>query len=210
VITGTCTVYELRRYTLRPETFDEFVQLFETHLLDTQDAVGMQVVGQFRDLDRPDAFVWIRAFTDMERRREALTAFYYGPVWAQHAKAANAMMIDSDDVLLLEPADGRPGLAEQVGPRPPLGSALDGSAEFEVLICASDRNRERPSGGHTLPTLRTLHTPNTFPQLPVHEDRDVVVTLTRLADAAHRSSAGALDPTAQRLRLRPTPRSALR
>lgn len=206
----TCTVYELRQYTLQPGTREAFIQLFETHLLETQDASGMRVLGQFRDLDRPDAFVWIRAFTDMERRREALTAFYGGPVWAAHGAEANAMMIDSDDVLLLEPAESGPGIAERIGPRPPLDSAPDGSAEFEVVICPSDLDREQLSGGDALPALRTLHAPNTFPRLPVHEDRDVVVTVMRFADAAPRSAAEALGPAAQRLRLTPTTRSALR
>ena len=49
-------------------------------------------------------FVWLRGFDGMEARKDALTAFYDGPVWAAHRDAANATMIDSDDVLLLKPA----------------------------------------------------------------------------------------------------------
>jgi quinol monooxygenase YgiN len=229
-----CAVYELRRYTLHPGTRDEFVRLFEAELLDTQDTAGMQVLGQFHDADRPDTFVWIRGFTDMERRREALTAFYYGPVWAAHSTAANAMMIDSDDVLLLEPA-GVEQLAERVGPRPPLGAAAAGTAEIEVAVhplrpadtdIFLDRAAtvQQRSGGEPLPALQTLHTPNTFPQLPVHEDRHVAVTLTRHADPAaadrlraepaYQAALAELDRLAtgpvHRLRLTPTPRSALR
>ena len=221
----TCTVYELRKYTLRPGTREAFIELFETHLLDTQDATGMHVLGQFRDADRPDAFVWIRAFTDMERRRESLTAFYSGPVWAAHGAEANAMMIDSDDVLLLEPVDGGPGLAEQVGPRPPIGATSDGTAEIDVVVCPlrpEDTNSylertggvQQRLGGRALPSLQTLHTPNTFPQLPVHEDVHVAVTLTRFDEPPRRAAADELDALAigpvQRMHLTPTPRSALR
>ena len=39
----------------------------------------MTVIGQFRDLDNPDSFVWLRGFADMESRRKALGAFYSGP-----------------------------------------------------------------------------------------------------------------------------------
>ena len=220
-----CRVYELRQYTLRPGAREAFIELFETQLLDTQDATGMHVLGQFRDLDRPDAFVWMRAFTDMERRRESLTAFYGGPVWAAHGAAANAMMIDSDDVLLLESVDGGPGLAEQVGPRPPLGSTSDATAEIEVVVCPlrpedttsylhGVAHVQRQLGGHALAALQTLHAPNTFPQLPVHEDRHVAVTLTRFEQPPHRAAADEFDALAtgpvQRLRLTPTPRSALR
>ena len=97
-------VIELRQYTLRPGTRDAFAALFDAELAEPQEAAGMRVLGQFRDLDRPDMFVWLRGFPDMEVRRRALHAFYDGPVWAAHRDAANGMMLDSDDVLLLEPA----------------------------------------------------------------------------------------------------------
>lgn len=239
MIPWDCRVYELRQYTLRPGTRDAFVQLFETNLLDAQDEAGMPVLGQFRDVERPDVFVWMRAFADMERRRQALSTFYYGSVWAAHRDQANSMMIDSDDVLLLEPADARPVLSAQVGPRPPVGGTPDASVEIEVTICpvrAEDttsyfaRHREhiaslqRSCGGRPLPALQSLHAPNTFPQLPVHEDKHVAVTLTRHAglavaarrgaEPACRASTEELDALAtgpvHRLRLRPTARSALR
>ena len=68
----------------------------------------MRVIGQFRDLDDPDRFVWLRGFTDMEARTRALEAFYGGPVWKEHGPAANATMVDHTNVLLLKPA-GRTG-----------------------------------------------------------------------------------------------------
>jgi hypothetical protein len=72
-------------------------------LVELVEAVGMQVIGQFRDLDRPDRFVWLRGFSDMASRHAALEAFYGGPVWRAHANEANATMIESDDVLMLHP-----------------------------------------------------------------------------------------------------------
>jgi hypothetical protein len=233
--TGRYGVYELRQYTLHPGTREKFVRLFETHLLDTQDAVGMRVLGQFHDAQRPDAFVWIRSFAGMDQRRDALNAFYYGPVWAAHRNAANAMMIDSDDVLLLEPIDGGPALAEHVAPRPPLGAAAAGSAAIDVTICPVRREDnwrcleqlaqlQQRAGGAPLPALQTLHAVNTFPQLPVHEDRNVVVGLARHADPeragrlraqpAYRAALAELErlttAPVHQLRLTPTPRSALR
>jgi hypothetical protein len=101
---ATLGVIELRQYQLRPGRRDELIDLFDDHLLEPQAKCGMRVLGQFRDLDRPDWFVWLRGFTDMARRPSALGEFYYGPVWSQHRAAANATMVDSDDVLLLRPA----------------------------------------------------------------------------------------------------------
>ena len=35
----------------------------------------MTLVGQFRDLDNPDRFVWLRGFADMTTRAQALERF---------------------------------------------------------------------------------------------------------------------------------------
>ena len=91
---------ELRQYTLRPGRRDDLIGLFEQKFIEPQEAARMALVGQFRDTDDPDPFVWLRGFPDMEARAEALGRFYYGPVWKQHATAANATMVDSDNVLL--------------------------------------------------------------------------------------------------------------
>ena len=94
-----CPVVELRQYTLRHGQRDVLIELFDREFVESQEAVGMEVIGQFRDLDRPERFVWMRGFPDMQRRREALEAFYGGPIWKAHAAAANATMVDVDDVL---------------------------------------------------------------------------------------------------------------
>ncbi|HET8873664.1 MAG TPA: NIPSNAP family protein, partial [Gaiellaceae bacterium] len=101
-------IVELRQYTLRPGQRDVLIDLFARELVAGQEALGMTILGQFRDLNDPDRFVWVRGFRDMATRPGALEAFYTGPVWKQHGKAANATMIDSDDVLLLRPAGSQP------------------------------------------------------------------------------------------------------
>ena len=113
-------VVELRQYTLHPGRRDDLVELFEREFVETQEACGMRLFGQFRDLDDTDRFVWLRGFAGMDARAAALGAFYGGPVWKAHRDAANATMIDSDDVLLLRPlrADG--------------GFALDGATRAPV------------------------------------------------------------------------------
>jgi hypothetical protein len=54
------SVFELRQYTLYPDQRDVLIELFDREFVETQEAVGMRVVGQFRDLDRADRFVWVR------------------------------------------------------------------------------------------------------------------------------------------------------
>jgi quinol monooxygenase YgiN len=105
---------------LHPGRRDELIALFDREFVETQEAVGMTVLGQFRDLDDPDRFVWLRSFADMAARKEALTRFYGGPVWRAHRERANATMIDSDDVLLLRPVGGSMPVPERDGRTPGL------------------------------------------------------------------------------------------
>ena len=173
------TVVELRQYTLHPGRRDELIELFDRELVETQESCGMTVLGQLRDLDRPDRFVWLRGFADMEARRDALTAFYGGPVWREHAPAANATMVDWDDVLLLEP-ERLPDLGVRPpGQRPPEPLWVSVHGPEHRPTRADDESDEGDEGDGTIGLLRTLEADNTFPALPVRTDLDVVVRLGR-------------------------------
>lgn len=233
-------VFELRRYTLRPGQRETLIALFDREFVETQEEVGMSVVGQFRDLDQPEHFVWFRGFPDMERRKEALTAFYTGPVWAEHGPDANATMLDSTDVLLLKPADGQGGFARGAAARPAPGSSDDGNgplwlvvthhllspvAEADAIALATAiAAAARSAGGSVVASLISEHAANSFPRLPVREGESVVVTVLRLDGATAAVQAAAMQPDSDMLkplsaffarppeiaRLTPTVRSLLR
>src|SRR5262249_24799354 len=110
--------------TLHPGQRDVLIELFEREFVETQEVLGMHVIGIFRDLDDPNEFVWLRGFADMGVRLEGLKAFYVdGAAWKAHRQAANATMIDSDNVLLLHPARPTSGFALDPNDLPPLGTA---------------------------------------------------------------------------------------
>ena len=210
-------IVELRQYTLHPGRRDTLVDVFDRHLVDGQEAAGMRIVGQFRDLDDPDRFVWVRAFPDMDHRARSLAAFYGGPVWKAHSATANATMIDSDDVLLLHPIVDLPDQPQRPGPpRPPGSVVLAG-------VCLTDRPGEFESvapalaeaGGPPLAWFETEHAPNTFPALPVREGVDAFVWFARfgavdLLDKHLAVARGLLPASTSFLRLSPTDRSRLR
>src|SRR5262249_24582760 len=123
----TSQVVELRQYTLHPGKRDVLIELFDGFLLDPQEQLGMRVLGQFRDLDAPDRFVWLRGFPDLRSRGGLLAAFYGGPVWKRHRDAANATMVDSDNVLLLRPVDADSGLLLPTMRRPPATDEISGA-----------------------------------------------------------------------------------
>jgi hypothetical protein len=185
-------VVELRQYTLRRGQRDVLIELFDREFIESQEAVGMEVIGQFRDLDRPERFVWMRGFPDMLRRREALEAFYGGPIWKAHAAAANATMVDVDDVLLLRPVAASTGFDPQ--PRRPGRGTNASAANFAVTICSLSAPADPDVLMRTLlpaladatpPSLATFveeASENTFPALPVRAGEHVVVWAQRVRD----------------------------
>lgn len=197
---GCCPVLELRQYTLHPGQRDVLVDLFDREFVEPQEAAGMRIVGQFRDLDRPDHFVWIRGFRDMPARADALAAFYGGPVWRQHRDTANATMIDSDDVLLLRPAEPGSGFATPDTGRPP----ASGGEPPTSVVTATVYHLPAPATGtfartfrdEAVPVLAATGAPpraclhsepaeNTFPALPVRTGVNVFVWLARFPSADH-------------------------
>jgi quinol monooxygenase YgiN len=205
------TIVELRQYTLHPGRRDELVELFEREFVESQDALGARVVGTFRDLDGPDRFVWVRSFPDMAGRLAALQAFYGGPVWKANRDAANATMIDSDDVLLLQPESGEFTSV----PRPPVGAGEPGPSRVLAVVhragAEPDPADVEKALGVPPVVLRTAPHANDFPALPVRDEQVVVRFASYPSAAASAAARARLAPDAlQVLELEPTARSAYR
>ncbi|MFG1702250.1 NIPSNAP family protein [Nonomuraea sp. M3C6] len=217
-------IYELRRYTMRPGRRDTLIELFEREFVEGQEATGMRVTGSFRNPDAPDMFPWLRAFADMPTRRAALHAFYSGPVWLANRDAANATLIDSDDVLLLHSV----GSAEPPAwERPPVGAAEPPSSLYVATIYhvedgfAAFFAREAvpaltEAGVPPIGCLESEHSPNDYPRLPVRTGENVFVWFARFETAEEEREVDLpmlkprLTAAPERLRLRPTARSAMR
>ena len=189
-------VFELRQYTLHPGQREVLISMFDRHFLESQEAVGIRVIGQFRGLDRPDHFVWIRSFEDMVTRDASLRAFYGGPLWKAHREAANATMIDSDDVLLLRPAargepfgrldDTRPGPDADARPASlVLGTVWLLNRPVDGDFLRFFEEQVRPvlvgAGGPPRACLQTEESRNTFPQLPVRNGEHAFVWFATFA-----------------------------
>src|SRR5438034_156007 len=192
-----CPVVELRQYTLHPGQRDVLIDLFDREFVETQEAAGMRIIGQFRDLDHPDRFVWLRGFRDMTSRAKALTDFYGGPIWKTHREVANATMIDSDNVLLLRPAAPASGFSLENMKRP----TVDADKVPSSLIVATIYYFEAPVtadfvdffehalkpvakslGGAVSAYFVTENSENTFPALPVREGENVFVWFSIFQD----------------------------
>lgn len=192
-------VVELRQYKIVHGRRDAMIALFDRTFVESQEAVGARLVGQYRDLDDPDRFTWIRQFESMASRGEALNHFYFGPVWRAHRAAANPMLEDNDNVLLLRPAEAGSGFAEPQGVRAPVDAPAPAAGLVVATIhylwkdpaegfAAFFRDRLAPAyAAAGLPVLASFVTetqPNNFPQLPVRQNEKIFVWFTRVADQA--------------------------
>lgn len=205
-MTRASAVLELRQYRLRPGRRDALIDLFEREFIESQEAEGIELVGQFRDLDAPERFVWLRGFADHPTRNAALAAFYGGPTWRAHRAQANATMLDSDDVLLLRPA--RPAGGFSLPPRAALDYEVRGD-EPGVVIATVHTLRERDPAAFiaaferdwlpllwdssigVLATLVTDPSRHGFPALPVREGESVFVWFRCHASVARAAQAQA-------------------
>jgi hypothetical protein len=208
------TVIELRQYTLRPGMRDVLIELFEADLEPAQEQCGMRILGMFRDVEDPQRFVWLRAFAAIEDRARSLSAFYGGPVWRRHRLAANATMIDSDDVLLLRP--GWPGsqLDFDLDPSARRAGADRGIVQAGIVsfthavdgvdlmyFCDEIVPELERVGARVLGCLVSESAANDFPALPIRENENVLVWLAafpdRIAYAAARNLRYDIAPAIQ-------------
>lgn len=227
------TVLELRQYKIVPGRRDEMVDIFERWFIESQEADGMRLVGQFRDRDDQNRFTWIRCFPDMAARERSLSAFYSGPVWQAHRDKANSLLLDNDNVLLLKPLSPTLAFAEPDTPAPK--GELPASLIVATILYLWKDPAEGVGGlfaDRIAPALEAMglsvlgaYAPeiseNTFPRLPVRQHEKVLVWFAQVDAPSVWSEAQAWlaadlefidgqERPAQVLRLDPTPRSRLR
>jgi NIPSNAP len=201
-------VVELRQYTMRRGKRDVLIDLFDDEFVEPQEAAGMRVIGEFRDIDDPNRFVWLRGFPNMDARATSLAAFYDGAIWRSRRDAANATIIDNDNVLLLRPARPESGFDVERAERPRSGARGDGPGVVIATIYHLDSTPDKEAefvqfferavtpllahaGGPAIASFVLERGANTFPRLPVREGEHVFVWFSRFptVDAYDRSTA---------------------
>ena len=192
-------VIELRQYKILPGKRDEMIGLFEREFVESQEALGMRLVGTFRDQNDPDRFTWIREFESMDMRDRELSTFYFGPVWKAHRNEANALLDDNDNVLLLRPAvAGLDFNGSYLKMRAPVGATpapaglvvvnvhylwKEPAQDFTRFFVERVRPQLESAGLPVIGAFVPERTPNNFPRLPVRQAENVFVWFTRVSDA---------------------------
>jgi hypothetical protein len=231
-------VIEFRRYVTRDGERAHFVKYFDTYFPEAFEQLGAMVFGQFTERGNLEHFTWLRGFHDINARPIVNAAFYYGPLWKEHRIKVNAILPNSDNVMLMRPLHPDRGITvlpavdpvnEEHGAQGVVvaqifavkkGSEEAFAKQAEAAFAHYRIKDVRPAG-----VLVSLDVPNNFPQLPIRTDgpflvwlgvvRDNAVLDQRLAPllaSAEQSltTTGLLRSAPERVVMDPTPRSRLR
>jgi hypothetical protein len=185
-------VIEFRRYSIKEEERTHFAQYFESYFPEAFQQLGAFAFGQFFERGNQSGFTWIRGFRNTDARATVNAAFYYGPLWKEHAATMNERLVDHTNVLLLRPL--RPitilpavdPVREEKGAQgvvvaqifPVKADAVETFAEQAELTFAGYRD----AGVREAGVLVTLDVPNNFPQLPFRTDGPYLVWLGIIKD----------------------------
>lgn len=230
-------VIEFRRYVTAVGRRGDFTRYFDTYFPEAFEQLGAMVFGQFAERGDPQRFTWLRGFHDLQARPVVNAAFYYGSLWREHRAKLNAILPDSDNVMLMRPLHPGRGVAvlPAVDPVAEPGGA-GGIVVAQVFAVEKDdlhtfaARAERAFAVYDGPgvqgagVLVSLDVPNNFPQLPIREDGPWLVwlgvcrdeaalhALSPRLEAAERElgAGGALRGPVERIVMDPTPRSRLR
>jgi hypothetical protein len=189
------SVIEFRRYVVKEGEREHFGKYFESYFPEAFQQMGAIVFGQFYERKNPVGFTWIRGFKNMDARAVVNAGFYYGPLWREHGKTMNQIMVDSENVLLLQPLKPESGVLVLPAVDPITEeNGAQGVLIAQIFPVQPNRVEElaqkaesvfagyREAGAREAGLLVTLDVTNNFPQLPVRTDGPYLLWLGILKD----------------------------
>jgi hypothetical protein len=235
---GAFQAIEFRRYTTSEGERQNFATYFDSFFPEAFEQLGAIAFGSFFERGSTTHFTWIRGFHTMDDRAIANSAFYYGPVWKEHKAAVNAILPDSDNVMLLKPLNPERGVLVLPSVDPVIESqGAHGVVVAEIFSVKTNGEeafarqaetvfaRYRAAGVREAGVLVSLAVTNNFPALPIRTDGPFLVWLgivkdnqalesqfNPLAQSANKTFAdtGLLRSAPELVILDPTKRSRLR
>ncbi|MFL5740200.1 MAG: hypothetical protein ACJ75B_08280 [Flavisolibacter sp.] len=184
-------VIELRNYVTKPGLRDSFIHYFEENFVQSQESLGGFLLGRYRIKGEEDHFCWIRGFENMQSRSQFLPSFYNGTFWKEHRSVANSMLANNDNVYLLRPMVLQQDSLKPVPyvdsrsllPRPGIAVirlyiANTKLPKLMTLFAKEYLSLLRECGFRDYSIWTSEMEPNTFPQLPVFQDPNLMVLIS--------------------------------
>lgn len=96
---------EIRTYRIKAGRREEFLEHFDAKVAPLQRALGIVIVGPFRDMQNSDTIVWLRTFPSLDDRERMLKAFREAGEWTSGLRDTMLGMIEEQsEALVLLPA----------------------------------------------------------------------------------------------------------
>lgn len=188
-------VIEIRNYLLKPGTRDNYINVFDTLLIDTLNARKNYVLGQCTVKGENDHFAWIRGFDDMPSRKDALESFFGTQHWAKVQSEPGKYLVGCSNVYLLKPLAIAGGIMDS-------SSAFDanwfgkpkGISVVDYYVANGMRDKlldfvrtkydsiVHAAGVKDISYWISETMPNNFPGLPVFQDKNLLVSITFFKD----------------------------
>ena len=188
-------VIEIRNYLVKPGQRDTYVEGFETYFIDTLNAHGNYVLGQYRVKGEPDNFVWIRGFEDMPARKKALEDFFSSLQWEKYGNIPGEHLLGYTNVYLLKPlnlADSLDGKNKSFPTawfgRSKRVAVVDFYVANEMLnqliefVDTKYDSLVRAAGVKDITYWVSETSPNNFPGLPAFQDKNLLVSIAFYKD----------------------------
>lgn len=184
-------VIELRNYVMKKGMRDRFIDYFQKNFVISQEQLKAAILGQYRVKGSEDNFCWVRGFQNMEARSKFLPEFYMGAFWKAHRNDANNMLANNDNVYLLRPMeliiDSLVGVSKISSKKI---AARNGITVVEFFTANTKLPKlQKLFAQYYLPLLEknNFHDysiwtselrENDFPQLPVFQDKNLLVLIS--------------------------------
>ncbi|MEO5777285.1 MAG: hypothetical protein ABIQ27_10280 [Flavobacterium sp.] len=184
-------VIELRNYLIKNKQANAFNTYFTEHFQKPMQDMEVSVLGKFKIKNDENHFVWIRGYENGAQRVKFLNDFYYkNKEWIKYKKGANELIGNSDNVYLLKPFLSAENQGISSGT---ISSAIFNNEKSFVVVdfyIANTRLNELKAffDKEYCPILKSVGMETTlwvsvteendFPQLPVFQDKNLLVAIT--------------------------------
>jgi hypothetical protein len=99
-------IVEVRTYRIKSGQRERFLEFFARETVPLQRSLGIRIMGPFVDQEKPDEFVWLRAFPSLDERDRMTRELYGGERWTNELRAIALSMLDDYTVALTETTAG--------------------------------------------------------------------------------------------------------
>jgi hypothetical protein len=182
-------VLELRNYVLAEGTRDQFIDSFKISIEEYQNSKGAYVLGLYNVKDAENNFFWFRGYDSMLARKTVMEEVYSSEYWKGVARMTQKFVINFHNVHLLKPfdintGDTMSGVDAAWFDKPKGLAVIDfytgNGTRVDVIryVQQTYHNLLMSAGVKDITYWIAEDKPNNYPQHPVFQDSNTLVSIS--------------------------------